>query len=411
MFESNAQTSLPPQESYQFTNGHWFDGKNFRRQIFYSVHGILTGKKPAKVDEVVDLQNGYIIPPLAEAHNHWLEPQSVDEYIQNYLRDGVFYVKDQGNSPYLVSQFRDQVNRPTSVDYITALQGFTESGGHPNQIMLQFKGMGVFPKDWSEQDLNGKALMLINKESDIASHLALLLKDKPTFVKVFLLFSEQYEERKNNPKYLYKRGLNPKLLPEIIRLAHQSGLSVSAHISSAADFHNALIAGVDEISHLPLVDFEDGVSKEHFIISANDARLTAQRGVRVITTISWLSEMKSENPQQAEEALHQVVIPNLRVLKKYKVELLVGSDQFRQTPLGEIMLLSSTGVFTNLELLKMSCEVTPRAIFPKRKIGFLREGYEASFLVLGGNPLVNFEQIKNIRLRFKQGYLLGTPKQ
>jgi hypothetical protein len=28
-------------------------------------------------------------------------------------------------------------------------------------------------------------------------------------------------------------------------------------------------------------------------------------------------------------------------------------------------------------------------------------------LVLDGNPLTNFEEIKNIRLRFKQGHLLN----
>ena len=58
----------------------------------------------------------------------------------------------------------------------------------------------------------------------------------------------------------------------------------------------------------------------------------------------------------------------------------------------------------------MACEGTPRAIFPRRKIGFLREGYEASFLALDGNPLTNFEEIKNVRLRFKQGYLLDLKK-
>jgi len=92
------------------------------------------------------------------------------------------------------------------------------------------------------------------------------------------------------------------------------------------------------------------------------------------------------------------------------VKLLVGSDQFRQTSLPEILLISSLKVFTNLELLKISCETTPQAIFPQRKIGFLRNGYEASFLVLDGNPLTSFEQIKNITLRFKQGYALNVLK-
>jgi hypothetical protein len=50
---------------------------------------------------------------------------------------------------------------------------------------------------------------------------------------------------------------------------------------------------------------------------------------------------------------------------------------------------------------------TPRAIFPGRKIGALQDGYEASFLGLGGDPLADFAATRDIRLRFKQGVLIG----
>ena len=403
----NAQTRLPPRESYQFTNGQWFDGTDFRHRAFYSINGVLTLKKPARIDKVFDLKNGYVIPPFAEAHNHWLEPQRVDEYIRNYLSDGVFYVKDEANMPYIVSQFRGKLNRPTSVDFITALQGFTGSGGHPLEIIRQFQKMGIFPKEWTESDLDGKAILIVDDAKDIPRKWSLLLSSKPDFVKVFLNYSGQGESRKGNPK---KTGLNPRFLPEIVRLAHKAGLYVSVHISTAADFHNALVAGVDEIAHLPFVDFDKELGNEHVLISTADARLAARRGVRVITTLSWLVADLGNDPQRAKEARTQVIIPNLRLLKRYGVKLLIGSDQFRQTSRPEILLISSLGVFTNLELLKMACEVTPRAIFPKRRIGFLREGYEASFLVLDGNPLTNFEKIKNVGLRFKQGYLLDLKK-
>lgn len=401
---ASAQSPLPQQESYQFTNGQWFDGSGFSRRAFYSINGVLTLKKPSKIDGVVDLKNGYVIPPFAEAHNHWLEPQRVDEYIQNYLRDGVFYVKDEANMPNIVSQFRDKLNRPTSVDFITALQGFTGSGGHPLEIIRQFQEMGVLPKEWSERDFDGKAVMIVDDAKDIPSRWSILLESKPDFVKVFLNYSGQGESRKGNPK---KTGLNPRFLPEIVRLAHKAGLYVSAHISTATDFHNALVARVDEIAHLPFVDFDKELGNEHFLISETDARLAAKRGVRVITTLGWLRADLADDPQREKQARTQVVLPNLRLLKQYGVKLLVGSDQFRQTSLPEILLISSLNVFTNLQLLKMSCEVTPHAIFPKRKIGFLREGYEASFLVLESNPLTNFEKIKNIKLRFKQGYPLN----
>ncbi len=54
-------------------------------------------------------------------------------------------------------------------------------------------------------------------------------------------------------------------------------------------------------------------------------------------------------------------------------------------------------------LIKIATEQTTRSMFPDRKIGKLKEGYEASFLVLEKNPLEDFETIKNITMRFKQG--------
>jgi imidazolonepropionase-like amidohydrolase len=59
-------------------------------------------------------------------------------------------------------------------------------------------------------------------------------------------------------------------------------------------------------------------------------------------------------------------------------------------------------------LLKMWTVTAAQTIFPRRKIGHLREGYEASFIVLRGNPLENFERVKDIQLRFKQGVLINT---
>ena len=45
------------------------------------------------------------------------------------------------------------------------------------------------------------------------------------------------------------------------------------------------------------------------------------------------------------------------------------------------------------------------------KLCRLAEGFEASFLVLEGDPIENFEQIRNILLRVKQGrhLALETP--
>jgi imidazolonepropionase-like amidohydrolase len=65
--------------------------------------------------------------------------------------------------------------------------------------------------------------------------------------------------------------------------------------------------------------------------------------------------------------------------------------------------LHSLGVIDPLALLKLWVEATPRSIFPKRRIGILREGYEASFLALEGNPIDDWRNVRRIKVRFKQG--------
>lgn len=99
-------------------------------------------------------------------------------------------------------------------------------------------------------------------------------------------------------------------------------------------------------------------------------------------------------------------VRNLKLLIRHKAKIAFGSDRYGSTPVKDVLYLKTLSVFSNLELLKIWCEDTSRLIFPHRKIGLLKEGYEASFIVLEGNPLVDFEQVKNIRLRFKQGYAL-----
>lgn len=100
-------------------------------------------------------------------------------------------------------------------------------------------------------------------------------------------------------------------------------------------------------------------------------------------------------------------VENLRLIKKHRVKINFGSDHYGSTPVEDVLYLQKLSVFTNLEMLKIWSEETPASIFPDRKIGFLKEGCEARFLVLSGNPLKDFTEIKNIRLRFKQGFPLN----
>ena len=83
---------------YKYSNGKWFDGKTFVSKTMYSINGVWSDKIPTKVDSVFDLKDKYIIPPFSESHTHLLEGiGDYDQTIKNYLRDGVFYVKNPNN--------------------------------------------------------------------------------------------------------------------------------------------------------------------------------------------------------------------------------------------------------------------------------------------------------------------------
>jgi Amidohydrolase family len=397
-------------DSLELRNGRWFDGTAFSApRTMYAVGGRLTAARPPRVGTVRDLAGGYVVPPFAEGHNHWLEPRAVDAYVAMYLRDGVFYLKDQANASVIRRRLKAALNRPTTVDFVSSNEGWTGPGGHPMQIAMQFLQFGSFPPQWTEKDLDRNVVNEVDSVSDVDSRWPGFLAGRPDFVKVFLLYSEEYEKRKEDPAFQFHRGIDPRLVPEIVRRAHAQGLRVSAHVYSAADFHNALAGGVDDVAHMPGTGYDEKMGVAAFRISEADARLAGERGVTVTTTLSWLGEQMGEDAAAAQAVLENVVRPNVALLKRWRVPILVGSDQFRQSPAPEAMLLSRLGLFSNAELLAMWCETTPRAIFPKRRIGRLDEGFEASLLVLDGNPLEDFSATARISLRVKQGVVLPEP--
>ena len=96
-------------------------------------------------------------------------------------------------------------------------------------------------------------------------------------------------------------------------------------------------------------------------------------------------------------------IDNLSRLKRARAPILIGSDHYGQDSVNEMDYLQGLGVWTNLELLRIACVTTPQAIFPRRKIGELRPEFEASFIVLHGNPLTDRRETHSFTDRWERG--------
>lgn len=395
-----------PGHNYEFANGNWFDGQKFVRRTFYSVAGTLTNKRPARVDRVFDLSGKYVVPPFGEAHNHNLDWSSDERFARvnkMYLEAGIFYVKNPNSLLRSKEPTSARINLPTSVDGILSNGGLTASGGHPIEIVTPQRG-------FKPDDGEGNFYYVIDNVADLERKWPAIKAGKPDFIKTYLMYSEEYAKRKDDKAYDGWKGLDPALLPEIVRMAHGDGLRVSTHVETAVDFHNAVVAGVDEINHLPgfrpdrndVANYKDlGLYK----IFEADAKIAGAKKIVVVTTIGETVEQTfgDKFPERERLAVRAMLIQNLQVLHKHNVPIAIGSDSFRQTALVEALSLARLQAFDNVTLLKMWCETTAATIFPKRKIGRLKDGYEANFLVLSANPLLDFANVKTIEQRIKRG--------
>jgi hypothetical protein len=128
--------------------------------------------------------------------------------IARYLDAGVFYVQNPNNLPRIRTALAGHINHHGSIDVAFANGGITGPGGHPQQIAARMaladQGCAFF---YTAGAMSG--LEPISKA---------LRATQPDFVKVYLLYSDEYERRVQDPTSLRWRGIDPALVPRIVQL-------------------------------------------------------------------------------------------------------------------------------------------------------------------------------------------------
>jgi hypothetical protein len=401
----------PGTETLELGNARWFDGTRFVERTVYIVNGRFEQARPRRIDRVIDLGGGYALPPFGEAHNHnFSGPWDVETLVKRYLHAGVFYVQNPANVPEYRDAIASALNTSHSVDVSFANGAITGPRGHPIALYEDVlrpgyyaKKAGVLPRGWFE----GKSYHIVSSAADLDATWPRLLSSKPDFIKIILEHSEDYERSLADPSPSVRRGLAPTLARNVVERAHREGLRVVAHTGTAGDFRAALDAGVDQVAHLPGYNIPAGADEQRYTLTALDAAKAARDGVVVTPTASLNSAQQRDTNRVA--FVRQFQAANLRLLKNAGVRIAVGTDNIEDVGAVEFQYLASLDVFTPAELLRLWSEVTPQAIFPKRQIGRIAPGYEASFILLARDPLEDLKATGEIVRRFKQGVEILRP--
>lgn len=398
-----AVTALP-KPVLAFEGGKWFDGHRFVEDTWYSIDGRLTRKRPARIDARIDLRRRYVLPPLADAHNHNLQNAwSAATFADDYLRRGIFYSAQLAANTDEIAGYRSLLGGAGRVDVLWAEATLSSSDGHPLGLALagaKQAGMPAVPEDYID-----KAFWAIDTRADLDKKWSKIAASQPKLIKVIVVDDAHAAAQRKDPSSYGQRGLSAALLPEIVARAHAIGARVAAHVDSAEDIHRVVTAGVDIVAHLN-TRIPAGLSAADLRLSDRTIAEMKRRGTVIIPTVAVTRYYLKAHPGD-RATLMGVIVDNLARLKAAGVTMATGSDLFDGSVIDEIEAMGATRVFAPTELLRIATSVTPQVMFPDRRVGVFSEGAEASIVTYDADPARDLTVLRAPRLAIKQGEVLA----
>jgi imidazolonepropionase-like amidohydrolase len=396
-----------------YENAMVWNGSGFERRTLAVRRGRFVAAVQEDADAArTDLAGGFVVPAYANAHAHVTPGNEKGSW--SYLQNGVFYVWNP-NTTVLGPSELDFFKRPDSYDVATSQGGITEPGGHPQKLYVDLLPQWVPDyKGKTLKDFLGNAFHYGRTPKEIDASLDLLKSQKADFVKAYLLNSEEYQARRDDPKSYGNKGLNPTNFSYLVSAARQRGLPVAVHVETAHDLKIAALSRAAMAAHLPAYwDIKNEKDLRSRTLTPSDAKIVARSGMLLVATYGIAgerykaAEKKGALNKNMSSRVLAVQAHNIRLLKEAGARFITGTDGSGQI-FDEVEHLVSIGALTNDEALAVTLR-SGRHLFPMRRIGCLEVGCEADFLVLSADPSREISSLRKIRQIVKAGTKLQAP--
>jgi imidazolonepropionase-like amidohydrolase len=370
---------------------------------------VTTNKQLKTAEKIVDAHNSFALPGFIDLHVHLGASGSnygeefqylpVEAHFNSNLYLGVTSIVDLFSFDKTLTEAKQLIAKQTSPNLFYAGLLFTNPGGHGTQF--------------------GGSALEVSRFEDIDRLWQQHIARKPHLTKAVIeTFGGQ------------GASLTDKQLTEIGRRSKVAGLPYFVHVSTLADGKRAIKAGATALAH--------GIFTE--VIDDEFINLMVKHNVAYIPTLAvsqnhsaeYENQYISKNsvllatvPDKLQHCLfdkvpepskwrnnvwkkRQVAYQNLRLLAQAGITIGAGSDAGNPYTLhgsglhNELQALSQAGL-TAAQVIN-AATIDAAKIIKADKLGQLKQGFQASFILLSENPLNDISQLSNIQAVYKSGH-------
>ncbi|MCC9138885.1 amidohydrolase family protein [Pontibacter silvestris] len=363
--------------------------------------------------EVTDLEGKTIMPSMVNTHGHvgLLKGNKVAK--ENYTRENILRQLEQYEQYGVGAVLSLGSDREIMFALADSSQHGQLSGA---MVFTAGYGIGV-PKGAPPQNAGFDKVIRPMSAKEATEEMQQLVKSKPAFVKIWV---DDFG------------GTVPKMEPEVyeavIGEAHQHGLRVAAHVFYLEDAKKLVAAGVDILAHsirdqevdaellqemkaknvvyIPTLSLDeynfiylrqpDWVDSKFFSSSLEPGVLDS------LKSEDYLNRLKNDPNLQQKIDHFNIALNNLKKMYEAGIKVTMGTDSGAQPIRAqgfsehlELQLMTEAGL-TPLQAITIVTRNGAELLKIDDEYGTLQIGKKANFVVLGGNPVEDIKNTRNI---------------